>query len=160
MDIERRVARLVDMEVNIASTRLNTRVLILSVEVKGFVPSPREFSEKVVARVSECLAGSAETAEVRLVLDLRRIFFVAEATVFPLIAQYAPWLVTRFSRMCIVMPPAERVKACLQEAWVKWTSETTRQYYANCALPLVRVVHRARDVKHFIEGNVLDAIQT
>lgn len=140
-DTETRVKKLADVKVD-----CSFKHGVLAVSVSGFVSSVREWEDKVVVPSLQLCPGESG---MRLSLDLRRLFFVSKETVLGILYQMAVWSSTRFSRVCLVLPPSKRVRANMESALASFFEKPP---HYEVVLPEFKCVERARDVRSFLES--------
>ena len=140
------VEALTDLEATFNVSKLP----IVSVEVKGHVGDEKAFTAAVVDRAKSLPEiRNWRGAPLRLVLDLRKVFLVSESTVFRIMETHCGWLGANVGRICVVMPKSERNRVALYKGNQAFSS--CSDDYDRPSMPPTRIVHRARDVREYIE---------
>ena len=115
----------------------------VSIEIKGFVSSPRLFNDEVVHPTQDKITRTIGlTNNKNLVIDMRRLFFISYETAFSLASQHLGWVHMRFKKVCVILPPSETLRKILHRAFVD-SGYTQR--------PEWHYVTRARDVASIME---------
>lgn len=115
------------------------RPATITIELKGHIASTRVFNDTVVHPTQDKIVRALGlTDDKRLVIDLRRLFFVSYETASSLAAQHLGWIPMRFSRVCVILPPSKYVRGNLAKAFADSGYLHRREW---------TVVERARDVE-------------
>lgn len=115
----------------------------ISIDIKGFVSSPRLFNDKVVHPTQDKITRTVGlTNKKKLVLDLRRLFFISYETAFSLASQHLGWIHMRFTKVCVILPQSETLRKMLHKAFRDSGYAHRQGWYC---------VNRARDVASVME---------
>jgi hypothetical protein len=124
-----------------------SKLPIVSVEVRGHVSDEKQFQRVVIDRGLRIPEIAQWKHKFRLVLDLRKVFFIRQAAAFKIMDGNCRWLRDTFERICVVMPRCYRIRNELYQANIAFKSQSDNPP----EMPPTRVVERARDVKEYIE---------
>ena len=116
------------------------RPATITIELKGHIDSMRVFNDTAVHPTQDKIVRAVGlTNDKRLVVDLRRLFFVSYETALSLAAQHLGWIHMRFSKVCVVLPPSKYVRDNLAKAFADSGYRHRDEWV---------VVERARDVEN------------
>ena len=131
--------KFVDFEISYQIHRDTHNVVVIS--VKGHVPDPKCINTRFTESVEEELYARGSCGSNRLILDLRRVFFVSRQTAWSLLVHHMPWLHMCFDKVALVLPPSEIVQKNLASVYTDWGKPPGFEY---------RVVERAGHAREFI----------
>lgn len=121
---------------------------IVEVNIKGFINDTRCINDVIGTVMDKICRKKGIREDTKLILDLRKLFFVSLETARSLGFQHLPWIHMRFSKVCVVLPPSEIVTKNISRAF-----EESFDYYH--PLPLVKIVKDTKEIAHFIESTSL-----
>ena len=139
--ISRTMEKFVDFDISYEIHRNSYNIVVIS--VKGHVKDHTCINSKFIESIEEELYGRGSCCSNRLILDLRRVFFVSKEVTWSLLVHQMPWLHMCFDKVAIVLPPSQTVQRNLTNAYYDWGKPPGFEY---------RVVERASDAREFINN--------
>lgn len=133
--------KFVDFDISYEIHRNSYNIVVIS--VKGHINDHKCINSKFVESIEEELYGRGSCCSNRLILDLRRVFFVSKEVAWTLLVHQMPWLHMCFDKVAIVLPPSQTVQKNLARAYHDWGKPPGFEY---------RVVEKASHSREFINN--------
>ena len=116
--ITKTMEKFVDFEMSYQVHRDRHNVVVVS--VKGHIPDHKCINTSFTESIEDELYARGSCGSNRLILDLRRVFFVSRHTAWTLLVHHMPWLHMCFDKVAMVLPPSEVVQRNLASVYTDW----------------------------------------